>query len=239
MSNNLNIAQVAESQAQKEVTINLQAGQLDAALTESLVLDFTADNVALTDDQFRRNVRFYCDNVTTGRTLTVPAIKHLFLVTTDPDNSATTTVKRGDTEFVMNPGSTSLFYADSTTDGLVQVAGGGGGSGAYNVGFSFMGEPGPSDVLVMHVFAETINFPEDLLNSVGHALVAPTATVEFEIHKNGALIGTAEIASAANIATFTLAGGETFAPGDILTVLAPNPADATLADVAFTLLGDR
>jgi hypothetical protein len=34
MSNNLALSQVAAAQNQKEVTINDQAGQLDAALTE-------------------------------------------------------------------------------------------------------------------------------------------------------------------------------------------------------------
>ena len=47
MSNNLELAQVAAAQNQKEVTINDQAGQLDAALTEQFVADVSAGNVAL------------------------------------------------------------------------------------------------------------------------------------------------------------------------------------------------
>ena len=55
MSNNLNLSQVAAAQNQKEVTINDQAGQLDAALTEGLVVLVDDGNaVTLTAEQFRR-----------------------------------------------------------------------------------------------------------------------------------------------------------------------------------------
>jgi hypothetical protein len=56
MSNNLNLSQVAAAQNQKEVTINDQAGQLDAAITEQFVADVSAGNVALTATQYRRAV---------------------------------------------------------------------------------------------------------------------------------------------------------------------------------------
>jgi hypothetical protein len=56
MTNNLDLAQVAPSQNNKETTINDQAGQLDAALTEVLTIAVDDTNVyVLTDDQFRRH----------------------------------------------------------------------------------------------------------------------------------------------------------------------------------------
>jgi hypothetical protein len=55
MSNNLELSQVAAAQNQKEVTINDQAGQLDAALTEVLTVEVDDSNAfVLTADQFRR-----------------------------------------------------------------------------------------------------------------------------------------------------------------------------------------
>jgi hypothetical protein len=57
MTNNLDLAQVAPSQNNKETTINDQAGQLDAALTEVLTIEVDDSNAyVLTTDQFRRNV---------------------------------------------------------------------------------------------------------------------------------------------------------------------------------------
>jgi hypothetical protein len=56
MSNNLELAQVAAAQNNKEVTINDQAGQLDAGLTEVLMIEIDESNVyVLTASQFRRH----------------------------------------------------------------------------------------------------------------------------------------------------------------------------------------
>jgi len=56
MTNNLDLAQVAPSQNNKETTINDQAGQLDAALTEVLTIEVDDSNAyVLTDGEFRRS----------------------------------------------------------------------------------------------------------------------------------------------------------------------------------------
>jgi hypothetical protein len=56
MSNNLSLSQVAAAQNQKEITINDQAGQLDAALTEVLTIAVDDSNAyVLTDTEFRRS----------------------------------------------------------------------------------------------------------------------------------------------------------------------------------------
>jgi hypothetical protein len=56
VSNNLSLSQVAAAQNQKEVTINDQAGQLDAALTEVLTVEVDDSNAyVLTDSEFRRH----------------------------------------------------------------------------------------------------------------------------------------------------------------------------------------
>ncbi|HMB76014.1 MAG TPA: hypothetical protein VKN76_06415, partial [Kiloniellaceae bacterium] len=56
MSNNLDLSQVAAAQNQKEVTINDQAGQLDAALTEVLTVQVDDSNAyVLTDTELRRS----------------------------------------------------------------------------------------------------------------------------------------------------------------------------------------
>ena len=56
MSNNLELAQVAAAQNQKEVTINDQAGQLDAGLTDKVdvALTGTASPLTLSDAQALR-----------------------------------------------------------------------------------------------------------------------------------------------------------------------------------------
>lgn len=122
MSNNLNLDQVAEAQTSKEVTINDQAGQLDAAVTETLDVDFTSGNVSLTDVQFRRQFQFNATNLSVARTLTVPQIKRFFFVN-NAAGTATLNVIRGSTSIQLAAAANGLFYTDGTTNGLVQTAG--------------------------------------------------------------------------------------------------------------------
>jgi hypothetical protein len=59
MSNNLALSQVAAAQNQKEVTINDQAGQLDAALTARLALAIDSTNArTLSNTELRRHFFF-------------------------------------------------------------------------------------------------------------------------------------------------------------------------------------
>jgi hypothetical protein len=79
MSNNLDLSQVAAAQNQKEVTINDQAAQLDAALTDVLTVAVDDSNTAtLTAEQFRRAFFFVITEDTTppddAITITVPAV---------------------------------------------------------------------------------------------------------------------------------------------------------------------
>jgi hypothetical protein len=48
-----------------------------------------------------------------------------------------------------------------------------------------------------------------------------------------------QFAAGISTATFTAATATDFAAGDILTILAPNPADSTLADIGFSLAASR
>lgn len=127
MSNNLNISDVVEKQNSAHVTINDQKGALDAALTETYDCDFTSGNVSLTNAQFRENIHFNATNLSTARSLTVPAIKRLFAVS-NAGGTATLTVTRGSTTIDLDAGESGIFYTDSTTNGLEQLGGGSGGA---------------------------------------------------------------------------------------------------------------
>ena len=72
MSNNLDLSQVAAAQNRKEVTINDQAGEIDAALTDDLeVLVDDTNAVTLTAAQFAR--RSSSSSPTTRRRRTAPS----------------------------------------------------------------------------------------------------------------------------------------------------------------------
>ncbi len=119
MSNNLDLSQVAAAQNQKEVTINDQAGELDAALTEFITEDVTSGNVTVTDPNYRAAIRIFVTGATVGgRTVTLPAIKRLVLVSSDGTNTQTFDLVVGSTTLTVMVGERRLVYTDGTANGL-------------------------------------------------------------------------------------------------------------------------
>lgn len=114
----------------------------------------------------------------------------------------------------------------------------------YQIGFSWPGGvPKNSQRIGDHCFSIGVSFPPNFSIYNGHksqgvASAASTGTATFNVQKNGSNSGTIVFTSATT-ATFTTSGGTVlkFAQGDILTIIAPGTADATLANPAFTLVG--
>lgn len=113
------------------------------------------------------------------------------------------------------------------------------GGGVYIVPFGFSASPVASEILLIHVFAETVDFTDDWTGAQKYVGTNPTATATLTIKKNGASIGSISI-STAGAATFATTGGATqFVAGDVMTVEAQLAPDASLANCAFTFKGIR
>lgn len=238
MSNNLNATIVSSNQDQKEQTIADMHGVLDAAITEDYEIDVSAGNVILSAAQYRSAIFFkIVGAAVAGRTITLPAVKRLVSFYSDAANAENVDIVKGSTTEELQPEAATFLFTDGTANGLVKMALGGGGN--FNVGTSFRGVPGPSDVMLEFIFTEDVTMLAGLPFSFGKAGVAATAQSDFDIQKNGASIGTMRFAAAGTTATFIAGSDTTFTGGDLLKVLAPNPADATLADITFTLSGRR
>ena len=109
------------------------------------------------------------------------------------------------------------------------------------VGF-FLGDTMPSSAIMVWqlVAPVAMEFPDDFAGSALKADVAATASYVFDIQKNGASVGDVTVAAAGSTGTFVTTGGATtLAIGDTLEVWAAASADATLADVAISFLGER
>ena len=119
------------------------------------------------------------------------------------------------------------------------VTGSGKASVATTVSGSYTGPTTANLVVQRYVFAGTVMFPTGLTGSQGTAGVAATATTTYSIKKNGTNVGTMVFAAGAMIATFSMPSATTFMAGDILTVVAPASPDATLANLAWTLVGSQ
>jgi hypothetical protein len=119
------------------------------------------------------------------------------------------------------------------------VTGSGKASVATTVSSSFTGPATANLVVQRYVFAGTVTFPVGLTSSQGTAGVGATATTTYSIRKNGSNVGIMVFTAGATTATFTMASATTFMAGDILTVVAPPSPDATLANLAWTLVGSQ
>lgn len=85
-----------------------------------------------------------------------------------------------------------------------------------------------------------IDFEAGLPLTRGRALVAPTADTDFTIKKNGSSIGTIRFeAGSPTTIVITFASAQSFAVGDLLQITSPGSADATLADISISLVGER
>ncbi len=120
MSNNLNITLVAANQNQKEVTVNDGFLALDAALTEILTVDLTADDVTLTSAQYRGSLGFLTSGNTVARILTLPQIKRA-AVWIKNGGSETLSIARGATTLTLAAGAYALYATDGTADGLSKI----------------------------------------------------------------------------------------------------------------------
>lgn len=101
----------------------------------------------------------------------------------------------------------------------------------------YRGVPGASATVIYRPVPRAVTFPVSLTGSYAKARVAATASTTFSVQKNGSQVGTIVFAAGATSATFTAASAISLAAGDILSIIAPATADATLADIGFTLVG--
>jgi hypothetical protein len=147
----------------------------------------------------------------------------------------------------------AMFNADgSLTDAGVAIGGsvgGGGSTGGGALGGLFClvsyvpGGPGTGAIVwagEVPANITTVQFPANFANSVGKCGASPAATATYTVNVNGTSIGTFSISTAGSFTWATTGGVDQFvAASSDITVTAPNPQDATLADVRFTIYGIR
>lgn len=87
------------------------------------------------------------------------------------------------------------------------------------------------EILFEFVSTDAITLPINLTGSYAKANTAATASTTVTINKNGGSIGTIDWSVAGTVGTFTFSAGVNLIAGDVLQLVAPNPADVTLANV--------
>ena len=106
---------------------------------------------------------------------------------------------------------------------------------SLDISFTKTSTPSADEILHSQIFTRAVVLPVGLTGSQAYADVAATAATSLDLQKNGVSFGSIDFAIGSNAGTFTNASEVSFAAGDRLSVIAPNPADATLADLTIAL----
>src|SRR5512134_2457621 len=107
---------------------------------------------------------------------------------------------------------------------------------AYYLTHFAAGQPASAAVILRHVFSRAARLPAGATLSRAVAGVAAAGPSTFALLKNGTAIGEIQFAAGAAAASFAVAAAVDFAAGDVFAIAAPDPQDATLADIALTLV---
>ncbi len=94
--------------------------------------------------------------------------------------------------------------------------------------------------MLQFVFDQAVDFPDDFAGSQGVVGTNPAIAATIDVLKNAVSIGTISI-TVGGVITFVTAGAttESFAIGDIITLVGQATADASMADVSITLRGTK
>lgn len=112
--------------------------------------------------------------------------------------------------------------------------GGGAGYRTESMYHFIGGKPTAGATVFLMQMTESLTIPQGGAGSKATAAIASTSSATFNIYKNATVIGTI-VFNASTTGVFTVAEAVTFAVGDILKIIAPNPQNSTLADIAFNL----
>jgi hypothetical protein len=119
--------------------------------------------------------------------------------------------------------------------------GAGNDSASYNasvdVGVSWDGVGVNSQHLIYLKMNRAITFPASATNSHASAAVAATGSTTFTYKKAGSSFATVVFSASGTTGAFTQASDAVFASGDLLELVGPATADATLATFGFNLAG--
>lgn len=233
---NLNAPFVVAGQNQKEVTLNSGMSRFDAAITANLALSVASGNVAPTQEEVRAAARLSITGATTsGRTVTWPAVQKPFYASLDAASTHPVTIVRGSASRTLWPGATLHLYSDGTTNSLVRLA----EFGPYRIVSWLRGLPGNDEVVVrFKVWEGHVLLPDLRGWAETIADTAATATTVFDVRRNGTTVGTLTWSAAGTVPALATSGGaaQSFSAGDFFDIKGPATADATLSDIAFSIM---
>jgi len=244
----LAIPEIGPTQTNKYITHNDAIAALEAATNDIYTNSGVgAGPLILTEDQATSYFVYVVSGASGNFDLRFPSTingnnaKRVFSVrNADTADTCTVEATTGTGATVeVGPGESAVIYQnfeDLYLLGFVEAA----GTLPYDVGVYLPGKPDDAAEVLKIVAVRAFTLADDFAGSRGHVGTNPSATATFTVLKNGGSIGTIAV-STVGVFTFLTSGStvESFAPGDRLSITAPTPQDATLADISIVLRGVR
>lgn len=115
------------------------------------------------------------------------------------------------------------------------------GGDRYDLFWDDPDQPISGEVVLKALFATEVTFPAGMLQSKARVDVGPASEAVFSIRKNGVPFATCTFAAASTTGVFACPVATTFEPenDDELTIVAPDPMDASLRRPRMTISGAR
>ena len=120
--------------------------------------------------------------------------------------------------------------------------GGGGGSNDISFALSIVDQPLDGQIITISIPSYLkVLFAAAMAGSSGKSSVQAAAQADFDVQKNGGSVGTVRFGATETSPSFIMATETEFdgGSGDYMTIVCPNPADATLANIGITLRGTK
>lgn len=109
---------------------------------------------------------------------------------------------------------------------------------SYDIPLFIPDKPSNGMLAARIVIVRACALPAGFTGSQASAGTASTGTATFGVFKGATSIGSVTFTASAT-GTFTSASGASFAAGDVLRIVSPATADATLSDISITFAGTR
>jgi len=143
-------------------------------------------------------------------------------------------------EYTENANQTVVFNTprdlnDVITFSLINLSAASAVTELYDLAFNYSGVP-DSGAVVQIAVPRQVTLANNAGGSYASARTAATAQTVFDVQENGVSIGSITFAASAAGGTFSIAGPRVINAGNRIAIVAPDPADATLADISVTLV---
>jgi len=93
------------------------------------------------------------------------------------------------------------------------------------------------EIFFTFIFVRAVSFPAGLPNSLAVCGLPPTNAVTLPILVNNIQVGSINFAAGSPNGTFTFPNNTTLMPGDILSLVGPNPVDLNFGQISYTISG--